>query len=236
MKKYFLRYLVACTALFGFLSASAQNEKIAYIATDEVPYFYWQGDTTYTFHVDGYSKKLAKVATKGLHVDVDAAFSPFGGGWGVENTLTDTETSLKTEASLRVNYTAGVNVALVYQSNDTWHVGVGTGIRMQQLEFVENGAMQLPKSYAVPLYGRFGFCGAFTKDLAGYVDVNVGILFGTNNLKTTPMGEIQFGINYNSAKIGLGFMSTRPKTEPFIPEMKDNNFALSPALFLGFTL
>lgn len=236
MKKYFLRYLVACTALFGFLSASAQNEKIAYIATDEVPNFYWQGDTTYTFHVDGYSKKLAKVATKGLHVDVDAAFSPFGGGWGVEKTLTDKETSLKTEASLRVNYTAGANVALVYQFRNALHIGGGTGIRLQQLEFVENGASQLYKSYGIPLYVRGGFCEAFTESFALYADVNVGILIGTNNLKTTPMFEVQVGANYNSAKIGIGFMSTRPKTEPFIPEMKDNNFAVSPALFLGFTL
>lgn len=253
MKKQIFRFLVAFVALFSFMSVSAQDvtkvllpsgaEKIDRIsdATASVN-FYSQGDTIYWYKGDNWHKsdtlfyrhkKVLNVVKKGLHVDFDAAFSPFGGGWKVAKTETNYE------ATEKINYTVGANVALVYQTKGDVRVGGGTGIRIQQLEYVENGAGQLSKSYGIPLYARAGIGRAVSKNLAIGIDINLGILIGTNNLKTSPLWDAQFSCNYNNAKIGIGWMSTNPKGETFIPEYKSdlrNGYALNFALFLGFTI
>lgn len=171
-----------------------------------------------------------KITQKGWHFDFDAAYSPFG-MYKVSITTPEKNSVLK------VNHTLGANVALVYQMENNLRIGGGTGIRSQQLEFSENGSGEVSTSYGIPLYGRFGAVQSFpNKKGAGYFDINLGILLGTDDLKTSLLWEAQAGVYYGNTKIGIGIMPTTPKPKRFFGEDLGTKVALNVGLFLGFTI
>lgn len=182
--------------------------------------------------LDMYQQLLvkAKIAQQGWHFDFDAAYSPIG-------LYEISAQSSAKRAILKVNHTLGANIALVYQMKNGMRIGGATGVRAQQLEYSEDGDGNVSMSYGIPLYGRFGFVESISNDIAFYMDANLGILFGSNDLKTSFLWEAQLGVYYGNAKIGIGIMPTSPKPERFFKgEDIGNKVALNLGLFLGFAI
>lgn len=167
---------------------------------------------------------------KRWHMDLDAGYTTFS-GWSVEGQGKE----------LKGDYAVGAKLAATYSfADDMFFVGGGTGLRMYQNTWSDKSALTtkdpISKNYSIPLFVRFGVKSPFSKHVDGYIQLDGGYQFGTDNLKSAFFVEGQAGIYWDRAKIGLGIMSFNPKSTDYIKDVDNSLLDVCIGLFMGLRL
>ena len=170
------------------------------------------------------------IATKGLHFEFDANYSPLG-SWKTKASGTDVN-----DGEEKVNYGFGANVALVHQFNE-FYIGGGTGIRLLGLGWItEDGGSKFSKAYGLPFSIRGGVCDAVSEKVAFFLNGDIGIIAGLDKMRTSLLYECNVGIYYGTTKIGIGIMPTKPEEKCFFGKNLTDGFEISPFIQLGFRI
>ena len=170
------------------------------------------------------------VSTNGFHFQFEGSYAPFMTGWSSE--LNDNRGARKKVES---NPTSAMKAALLYQIND-FYFGGGLGVYNHQLQYTENGWGRLDNSTAMPIFARAGLLAPVGDFADGFLNADIGYMFGWGHLRNTFHFEMQVGTIINHIKFGLGILVTKPKTEPFLGVDVNHGFdvALGPVIGVHF--
>ena len=176
-------------------------------------------------------EELNKVTAKGVHFEVDAYYAPFS-TW-----KTEVANNGATGGKLKTIHSVGLNAAVVYQLSNQFYVGGGTGIRKSLLEWKpEIGDRCIRDAYGLPLYVRGGVCAPLSRNLAGFLNADLGVNIGLEKMLTSFLFDISAGVYYKSAKIGIGIMPYKPKEKSFFGEKYTKGYDIAPCLMFGFRI
>lgn len=174
---------------------------------------------------------LNKAIKRGLRFEVEL-FGSFYDGWYKElSGSTD-----KNNGKLELENSFGAKIALIYQFKNIF-LGGGVGLNAGHLFWKpEKGESTYTDMYGLPLFVRAGIAEAFSENVCGFFNADLGINVGLEKQKTAFMCDLNAGIYYGSAKIALGLNFFKPDEKKFFGDNLVGDYNCGVSLIFGFRI